>query len=580
MQSGRYKLYGKQFHGGSGEGECLGMMSVCFQLKLPPQSVVLLVGLLLRLTPAGAVSGQTIAEDVTVRTTVVIENLDSTQVLLAGLLGPDGANVASVYWAQDTSGWFATWGLQLSSAAELLPQGLPMRQAGSLLDDPSVELKRDTPSVGHEYEVTLSYSASLGALAISVYDLTDARSVYTGGFAVPGISGVLHAMSGTTQPVYVPVGASWSIGTGEPGASFLPMYAFTTRHETPAIRIRSAGPLPQGTYRVYVESHGASTLLASIRPRSSDEWVELPLLQFPLGELSVRVDYEWEGQTLLSQRRAVTVGRLDFLIDTLAVDRAEGVAETNVTVTSIEPLTDDFHFDLEVTLFELQWNAERRVFDKFVAEQQQVYSGPVDLSTGMVVLPVQVSLPDRPGNWSVYIEPRVTPRVPSFASGQEHLFSTHLPAQVAQGESYTIAVFPDTQYMAQSYPHVLTRMSDWVTSSAAEKRIAAVLHVGDITNDNAPSEWQNAYASMSLLHDVVMYALTLGNHDMVSRGGVRERGMTRLNDYFTVDDAERYSNLGGTMLPNLLGNHYSLFSIGGTDYLVISLEYGPPSSAP
>jgi hypothetical protein len=40
-----------------------------------------------------------------------------------------------------------------------------------------------------------------------------------------------------------------------------------------------------------------------------------------------------------------------------------------------------------------------------------------------------------------------------------------------------------------------------------------VLHEGDITDGDSPSEWANAKASLSLLDGVIPYALAVGNHD-------------------------------------------------------------------
>ena len=76
------------------------------------------------------------------------------------------------------------------------------------------------------------------------------------------------------------------------------------------------------------------------------------------------------------------------------------------------------------------------------------------------------------------------------------------------------------------------------------------------------------------------YVLAIGNHDMTQGGGqVAERGLTRINQYFSVDAARRYSNLAGTMTEGSLENHYSLFSVAGDEYVVISLEFRPPNEA-
>lgn len=412
-----------------------------------------------------------------------------------------------------------------------------------------------------------------------VRDVDADRVIYAGSFVVPGFGEDLHALNGFEQSAYVPVGTSWSLGVAEPGGVFVAMYAYEHREAHATLRIHSPGLPPPGTYHLILEYDGAEHPLLTVKPQTSDTRVPVPLTDVPLDRSWLRLDYRDNGRTLLTERRLLSIGRLDVSIDPIVVDHEKGTATTTVLVRTSEPVEGDVPLSVHVTVSELHWDAHTRSYDRVSVAEQQVYSGSVDLSDGQARVSIGVTLPREPGNWELNIAPTVGLNVATYVSGQTHLVSTYPPPDIAEGDHYTIVVFPDTQYFARTYPDILTRMADWVAAHAADQNLAAVLHVGDITDANVPAQWLNAYRSMSLLHGVVPYVLAIGNHDMLDGGVIRERGRTLLNEYFSIQAAERYSNLGGTMVPGRLDNHYALFTLAGTDYLVISLEYLPPDEA-
>ena len=79
----------------------------------------------------------------------------------------------------------------------------------------------------------------------------------------------------------------------------------------------------------------------------------------------------------------------------------------------------------------------------------------------------------------------------------------HDKGATGMSKSFTIAVLPDTQIYAESYPEVFTCQTEWIAENKDRLNIAFVLHEGDITNGNADYQWRNASGSMRVLDRVV-----------------------------------------------------------------------------
>ena len=131
-------------------------------------------------------------------------------------------------------------------------------------------------------------------------------------------------------------------------------------------------------------------------------------------------------------------------------------------------------------------------------------------------------------------------------------------------------ILPDTQRYAESYPYIFTSQTRWIADHKEQKNIAFVLHEGDITDDNNDVQWQNAVMSMNILDGVVPYALALGNHD-----GSDVRYTAPFNTHFPVSRYEDLATFGGVYEPGKLDNSFHLFSAGGTNWLVVALEWAP-----
>ncbi|WP_455392598.1 tandem-95 repeat protein [[Eubacterium] cellulosolvens] len=140
--------------------------------------------------------------------------------------------------------------------------------------------------------------------------------------------------------------------------------------------------------------------------------------------------------------------------------------------------------------------------------------------------------------------------------------------------NFTIAVLPDSQYYSRSYPHIYTNQTWWLRNNSADLNIVYVLHEGDITNNNNFPQWTNANNSQRILDGYVPYTLCPGNHDLGPNGNAATRD-TYMNDYFNITYYQSWPTFGGAFEPYKMENTYHLFSAGGIDWLIVSLEFAP-----
>lgn len=149
------------------------------------------------------------------------------------------------------------------------------------------------------------------------------------------------------------------------------------------------------------------------------------------------------------------------------------------------------------------------------------------------------------------------------------------PPKPAKG-AFTIAVLPDTQNYSEKYPENFAAQTNWIVENRQDRNIAAVLHLGDITNHNTPAEWENAVKAMDVLNEKVPYAMVPGNHDYSANGACKDRS-TLLNDYFPLAKQKTLKSLDCVYdkEPDRVENSAHLFSAGGLDFVVIGLEFGP-----
>ena len=150
------------------------------------------------------------------------------------------------------------------------------------------------------------------------------------------------------------------------------------------------------------------------------------------------------------------------------------------------------------------------------------------------------------------------------------------PPPLPGKDSFTIAVLPDTQMYCRQHPAGFHAQTQWLVDNKRARNIAAVLHLGDITDNNTTQQWEVAQAAMKRLDGQLPYFLVPGNHDY-SEGGKATDRTSLLDEYFPRVKFEKHATFGGTYdrEPGSMANSYHLFSAGGRDFLVIGLEFGP-----
>lgn len=146
-----------------------------------------------------------------------------------------------------------------------------------------------------------------------------------------------------------------------------------------------------------------------------------------------------------------------------------------------------------------------------------------------------------------------------------------------QDGAFCFAVLPDTQFYSEKYPDTYLAQTRWIVEQKERRRIAGVLHLGDITNKNTPEQWEHAQRAMKVLEDGGLpYSLILGNHDYSEKGVCKDR-TTLFNDYFSVAKMKPLPHWGGSYdrEPERLENSFQLLEAAGRKFLILCLEFGP-----
>jgi hypothetical protein len=146
-----------------------------------------------------------------------------------------------------------------------------------------------------------------------------------------------------------------------------------------------------------------------------------------------------------------------------------------------------------------------------------------------------------------------------------------------QAGCFTFAVLPDTQFYSQRHPELFLAQTEWIAAQRDARRITGVFHLGDITHNNTPQQWENARRAMKILDDAHMpYCMVPGNHDY-GKGGQATDRTTLLNETFPIAGCRNRPGWGGTYdrEPDRVDNTFQFMEAGGRKFLVLGLEFGP-----
>jgi hypothetical protein len=135
---------------------------------------------------------------------------------------------------------------------------------------------------------------------------------------------------------------------------------------------------------------------------------------------------------------------------------------------------------------------------------------------------------------------------------------------------FSIAVLPDTQFYASTYPAIFDKQVSWLVNNRTMLDLAFVLHEGDIVDADNDEQWRRASNSLHMFDNVLPYFLATGNHDLTDLGA--SRTAVGMNKNFPVSGFAPW--LQETFEPNHIENHYAIVSAGGRDWLILTVEFG------
>lgn len=165
------------------------------------------------------------------------------------------------------------------------------------------------------------------------------------------------------------------------------------------------------------------------------------------------------------------------------------------------------------------------------------------------------------------------------------------PLEPAPEGSFSIVVLPDTQHYLGEGTKIQPDSTDpvtnpifmnhvaWVRDHLADQRIVFVSHVGDIVDKNNPAQWAVARQAMDLLHGLVPYGISVGNHDLKSSGDA-----SLFQQHFGAARFAEFAWYGGSYQPaadadRFYGdnaNSFQLFEAAGEQFVFLHLECNAP----
>lgn len=151
-----------------------------------------------------------------------------------------------------------------------------------------------------------------------------------------------------------------------------------------------------------------------------------------------------------------------------------------------------------------------------------------------------------------------------------------LGTAIAQTSSdFSIVVLPDPQNYSEFYPQIFQQQTQWAVDRRAALNIQLVIGLGDMVNHwDSTTEWQNANTAVAALDAAGLpYVMAIGNHDY-DNFRPSGRSATAFNQWF---GPARYA-ASPVYRGNYNGsneNFYATLTAGGTEYLILVLEFYP-----
>lgn len=362
------------------------------------------------------------------------EVLDSVErVWLAGFSetvdGPP--ELLSLVWAQDSSGWFPSWKIQLHSS-KLFPPSLPDQKslghsAGSFVNLGSVPLPPD-----HSVEARLSFDPASGRADVAVLDLTAGHTLITRTLALQPYQGELIPVLGVeggakegkaiqvehfhAWPTRVPFGLSWDVMVKEEDEFQRVMLTRLTVGRDMALWLGPDADDFAGQLLLVADADQPKTVLA-LPAGARSEPVLLPFraADLPLGavELALRyVDEEGKTWSFDGRRLQVVVANLDVRFGPLAIDGE--LLKGQMMVTSEDETVEGLPVRVLATFVKAGTK-------EALGDAQLVFEGSLDsVSPQGTAVPLTIPIPVEERVFGLVLDVRFDTEVGSVATGSEY----------------------------------------------------------------------------------------------------------------------------------------------------------------
>lgn len=138
----------------------------------------------------------------------------------------------------------------------------------------------------------------------------------------------------------------------------------------------------------------------------------------------------------------------------------------------------------------------------------------------------------------------------------------------------SLVVIPDSQYMGQYAPEIVEKMFSWTAEQKNILNIKAMLHVGDISEETAPVEFERAVCQLAPVQKAgIPYLITPGNHDYCQGNG----GDTFKNFFGEL----HYQYNCSVVFAEDSCSAVLPLTLGGRECLLVSLDsYSPANAIP
>lgn len=150
--------------------------------------------------------------------------------------------------------------------------------------------------------------------------------------------------------------------------------------------------------------------------------------------------------------------------------------------------------------------------------------------------------------------------------GKEGLDSWWLEPDFAEGD-YTMVVLPDTQFMVSAFTESYYKQMQWIADNKETLNIQAVMHMGDMINQNTAKEWTIFKNGTDILDEAgIPWMPMTGNHDLPD-------AMNKYFDYQTYGPGRSW--FGGSFHGDKLNHTYWFVTVGEREYMILSLGWAP-----